>query len=865
MATRPRRRQFANQDIADKVEARAPFYEPSDTAKEANLCADWKLQIELAEQRNEKWAKRSKRIIKRYREDRPDGDTAMPRRMNILWSNVQTLQPCVYGRQPVPIAERRFLDRDDTGRVASMILERVLRYEMAFCGFHDSVTQSVLDYLLVGRGVAWLRYKPIIGPATSLTDRGDDELTDRLGMPDDEPAPDAERDAHNDSNEQTNETPEEELLSAELEVDYVHWDDFLHSKARFWKENTWVARRLYPSRKDLIDDFGEEIGKAVPLEMSPEVNRDERSSQRAENSPDSMKKAIAYEIWDKPTRKVYTVAKGFDEFLEEPRDDPLNLELFFPCPKPLFATMTNDTLEPVADYIEYQDQALEIDELTNRIQLLIKALKVAGVYDASQKQLARLLDEGHENKLIPVSSWAAFAEKGGLKSAISFLPIQEIATVLQALFDARDKIKQDLFEITGLSDIIRGQADPRETAEAVQTKGRWGSLRLQARQENVARFCRDIIAMMGEIASEHFPDETLINVSGAMYDEGIGGPEPTAPKPPDSVSPPMGIPPGGAVPGTGQPQPLNQLAARPGLSGMAAQMAGPGLQSHAMMPSPQGIGPAGGPLASGPASLGPAPGAAPPNPMAAFLQATVKYQHDMLAYQAKKQDLITKALALLRQDKLRGFRIDIETDSTISTDADEEKRGRTEFLEAMTGFLEKAFTISQAVPQAVPMLGKMILFGVRGFRTGRDLESTIEEFIDEMEKEAVKRENSPPPPNPELQAKQLEMQADQARSQAEVQKAQISAQSSAQDNQRDIAAKNLDAHIAQQQAAADMAKLRQDAQLQREEFAAKMAEMQMQMRVTIQQHAQETQRMHLEHRQHIEKILMAPKPEGKAA
>src|SRR5579872_4783660 len=153
------------------------------------MCADWKLQIELAEQRNEKWERRCKRIIKRYREERPDGDgtasgiSAGQKRMNVLWSNVQTLKPCVYGRQPVPIAERRFLDRDDTGRVGSQILERALRYEMNFCGFHDTVEQSVEDYLLVGRGVAWLRYKPIIGQASSMTDMGDDELTDQSGLP----------------------------------------------------------------------------------------------------------------------------------------------------------------------------------------------------------------------------------------------------------------------------------------------------------------------------------------------------------------------------------------------------------------------------------------------------------------------------------------------------------------------------------------------------------------------------------------------------------------------------------------------------------------------------------------------------------
>lgn len=835
MALAPRRgrpRQFANQDNSEKVDLRA------DAANLNRECTDWKLQIKLAEKRNEKWLKRAKKIVKRYRQETDDNQTAS-HRMNMLWSNVQTLEPCVYGREPVPIAERRFLDKDITGRVASQMLERAMRYEMADCGFHDSVQQCVKDYLLVGRGVAWLRYKPIIGPATSLGDLGDDELGDRMGMPGDpDETPHPEEDAHNESNAQTDEPPAEKLLSASLDIDYVHFSDFVHSPARWWKENTWVARKYYPSRKDLIDDFGEKVGKAVPLTMGPERDRDSAASARTEEGSDSLKKAVAFEIWDKSTRKVYIVADGYEDFLKEPEDDPLNLENFFPCAKPLFATMTNDTLDPVPDYIEYQDQALQIDKLTGRIDLLISALKVAGVYDSAQKELGRLLDEGHENKLIPVPNWAAFSAKGGLPTSISFLPIKEISDVLMGLTQARDKIKADMFEITGLSDIIRGQADPRETAAAVQTKGRWGSLRLQARQANVARFCRDIISMMGEIISEHFPAETLINISGAMYDEGIGGDAPVAPKEPQS---PMmghnGGPPMGAPPQTPVPTPAPPMGSQP--------VMGPSLPPHPPM------------LASGPPQL--ATGAPPPpNPMLQYQMQMLQYQHDAAVHQAKKQQLIMAAIDLLRQDKLRGFRIDIETDSTVQSDATEEKQARTEFIKATTQFMEEAFKIGQQIPEAAPMLGKMLLFGVRGFRAGRDLESSIEEFVDQMEKDAKAKIGMPPPPNPELQKQQMEMQAIEAKSQAEIAKAKIDAQSSADDNQREMASKQMDQQMAQQQMAMDSEKMKQEAAMRNAEFEMKMQEMRMQMELQAREHAQKLHLAGVQHEQSLQQLAITP-------
>ena len=232
--------------------------------------------------------------------------------------------------------------------------------------------------------------------------------------------------------------------------------------------------------------------------------------------------------------------QGLRQIPEEPRDDPLNLDKFFPCLKPLFATMTNDTLEPVSDHLEYQDQALQIDDLTNRISLLTMAQKVSGLYDAANKDLARLLDEGNENKMVPVANWAQLAAKGGLEAAVTFMPIKEIAETLEGLVAARDKVKQDMFEITGMSDIIRGQSDPRETAAAVNTKGRWGSLRLQARQAAVARFCRDIIAMMGEAIAEHYTPEMLVNISGPCMTKES---RPALEKPPKPDLPAPAVPP----------------------------------------------------------------------------------------------------------------------------------------------------------------------------------------------------------------------------------------------------------------------------------------------------------------------------------
>jgi hypothetical protein len=110
---------------------------------------------------------------------------------------------------------------------------------------------------------------------------------------------------------------------------------------------------------------------------------------------------------------------------------------------------------------------------------------VRGVYDASQPALQRLLTEGDNNTLIPVDNWMAFGEKGGLKGAIDLLPIDMLAATLNQCYQARADIKNQIYEITGLSDILRGASFASETATAQQIKGQFASLRLRAMQEDV--------------------------------------------------------------------------------------------------------------------------------------------------------------------------------------------------------------------------------------------------------------------------------------------------------------------------------------------------------------------------------------------
>lgn len=429
-----------------------------------------------------KWEGRVEKILKRYKDDRTQ--TTAQVHYNILWSNVQTLKAATFSRMPKPDVARRFKDNDPVARVAALILERALDFEITHTpDFQESLTACVYDRFLGGRGTAWIRYEPIIETDDTFISE-DEESSDQIS---------------------------EYLDIEQTPVDYVHWRDFGHQWGRTWDEVNVVWRKVYMTRKMLKERFPEEhfgnLYATIPLDSSPD-------DQRTKMTEGVAKRALVYEVWDREEKKVYWISKSMGKILDS-RDDPLQLESFFPCPKPLYATLTNESLVPVPDFTLYQDQANELDVLADRIKGLIDALKVRGMYDAATPELARLFTEGDNNTLIPVKNYAAFAEKGGIGGVVDFVDLAPIANALNMAYTGMQQVKNQIYDITGISDIIRGASVASETATAQQIKGQYATLRLKQYQDDVALFASEILRVKAQIMCQHFQPETLLKIGGA--------------------------------------------------------------------------------------------------------------------------------------------------------------------------------------------------------------------------------------------------------------------------------------------------------------------------------------------------------------
>ena len=441
-----------------------------------------------------KWENRADRIVKKYRDyDRTQNNPNA--RFNILWSNVQTITPAVFARLPRPDVSRRFRDNDPVGRVASMMLERALEFELEhYTDYKTAMSSAVFDRLIGGRGTAWVRYEP--------------HISARPGTPEDGFQVTEDIDDEDEAQMLQDENIVEEIDYECAPVDYVHWRDFGHTYARTWEEVTAVWRKVYMNRNALVERFGEDVGYQIPLDSKPEQGNSYEKSMYEVNQ------ACIYEIWDKETGKVTWLSKGLGKILDE-LDDPLELEGFFPCPKPLFASVTTDSLEPIPDFTMYQDQARELDTLADRIDGLINALKVRGVYDASNSELQRLFSEGENNTLIPVKNWQAFAEKQGMRGAVDLVDITPFAQALMTAYQAMDQVKGQIYEIMGIADIQRGQTDPNETLGAQIIKSNNAAGRLKTMQHNVVDFATKLLQLKAQIICKHFTPESIVKMSAA--------------------------------------------------------------------------------------------------------------------------------------------------------------------------------------------------------------------------------------------------------------------------------------------------------------------------------------------------------------
>lgn len=706
----------------DDDEAAAPAREPKSSR-------GWLATIAEAERAARPYHDRVDTVEKQFANLDRLASVGRDRQFQMFWANMQVLGPSIYSRPPIPVVVPRFQDRRALQRAASEVLERsaVVTFEREDV---DGAMRLVRDNLNIGaRGCLWLRYE---------TRRESDTETERV------------------------------------RIEWVHRRDFLHSPDRSWSEVGWVARGAWLTRAQMRKRFAKTSGKLYQS-AAYSARRDD------DGLDDRRRKARVWEVWSKDENRVVWVSEGCDRLLDD-GEPHLTLEGFFPCPRPAYGTLEPGTLTPVPEFAFYKDQLEEINELTGRIAVLSTAVRVRAFYPAGAGEIADALEAAIKSTsdnavFVPISNWNLVGS-GKAADMLIWLPIQQIVSAIKELIEQRRQLIDDVYQITGLSDIMRGATEASETLGAQQLKSQYGSIRIRDRQMELVRVARDATRIACEIMSENFAPATLLAMAQ------------------------IEMPTQAAIQAQAEPLLLErQTIMRAG----AQAVQSPQVAAMAQQ--------------------------APDQAQAVAQQAHARLEEiaRQLADLAR-QPTVEGLRDLLRDQRLRPFALDIETDSTITPDENAQKQRATEYVTAMGGFLAQALPQLQQFPQAAPFVAQTFKFIQGQFRVGRQMDQVVDELVDKMQ--ALAEQGSPPDPN----AAKSQADADAAKNDGQIRlvEAQTRAQESHEKSQRaamEIEERRLD--LATKVRLAD-----HEFQASQAESAAKLATMSRQSQRDDEQHQQ---------------------------
>lgn len=468
---------------------------------------DWVKELQAEHRTHDEYRKRARDVKKRYRLEEERGTS-----FNVLWANTEILQAALYSKTPQPDVRRRFKDENKVARDAAEMIERALDFSMDSYDFDGAVEPAVNDYLVPALGQVRVNYDVSFAETKNDIPVRQESDGENIRYLDDDG--NVQENVTERNGEFVAQVPAEEIAFQEVTCSTVPWDRFRWSPAKDWESVWWVGEDHFLEEEEVRDTFDIKADEVIPLSYDNVGNEVKKGAKEA-------KTAKVTEVWDARTRKHFALIQGMDRILkftagnETADDDPLKLKQFWPYPKPLFANCHSGKVIPIPDYCFYQDQAEEMDELSVRIEKLTRQLRYRGVYDGSFKQLQDIID-AIDGTFIPVENFAArFGERGqGLDSVMASLPLEELKMVIAWLIEAREQVKQTIFELTGISDIVRGSTKASETLGAQQLKGQFANMRLSKRQRGVQHFVRDILRIKAEIIAEHFEPDVLMLMTG---------------------------------------------------------------------------------------------------------------------------------------------------------------------------------------------------------------------------------------------------------------------------------------------------------------------------------------------------------------
>jgi len=674
------------------------------------------------------WVNECRAAWREYQAETTDGAYRQRQRFDcrtfpLYWSDTSVMLAALWGGSPKPVVSRRF-DRDPVARTASIALERYASYMKAESQYDRTMKDAALEFMHTNRVTARVWYQAQTVKRRRRYPVYPEESVDEMEQPttiyvDDsgDLAPEDVEILTDDAGGYYYEGGEddlEEVTDGKVISKALHFDELLHTAgARTEGDLWWKAFQVKTTRKAARERFGAIVDQ---IKVS-------KGADAEDEGDDESKMFSFWEIWDKKDRKVYWLHEQLKgQFLPDPEGgaDPYELTGFYPCPKFVTATERQDNCYPVPDYTQCGDLYENLHLLASRINAVTASIKGVSLFDSSHPELLQLMNRISDGMAIGIPDLQKLVEKGGLDALILFPPYERLAQTLQILLQAFEQTKGQIYELRGISDIIRGASDPATSASAEKIKRAAANRRFDLRRHAFDGLGRDLLEMICDLGLKVQDDETIAQICGVAY----------------------------------------------------------------MDPEDQQRWP--------------------------------------------------QALVMMRDDKSRHIRLELETDQTIALREQDEEEQASKLLNATANYLKPMIESLATQPTTAPLVFKVLEMALSKFRNGKHAEDELAQTFQQVMQALQPQEPPPPPPDykgQELQIRQFEAQVKAMEAQTKAMEAQSRAalnQTEARVRELEATLKQIDAQLKQRDQLfteqTTVEKLNMDYQTTQAELREKMVE-----------------------------------------
>ena len=461
-------------------------------------------------------------------------------RFPLWWSCLKIRQPITFARLPLPVLKDTQGD-DPIGRTACVVGERLIRGVLKTFDAFPEFSCSNDDFLVTNFGWGRWFYK--------RDENLEEEKIRVQAVQPPEPPPMMGPDGQPMPSEPLPPiyvTPSGEIIPEPLFDEFgpyiltgqkilvdneeIFFESGLYSNlyvdpdARKWSQVTRLAFEYQYSYRQFIEKFGKTALDKLAL-GDIEQHR-------------TGKPIIVFEYHDKFVKECRWFAENSEDFfqptsmstadidaqgLEEVKErqeaaaydnsDLFGLAGFFPCTEPLVINASTKEFWPTPEYFQVSDITDDIHSIVGRMILLTKAIRVRFFFDSSIAQLKSLIGETGEGGAIgiPNLEQSLMAGKGSLANLVAYFPVGEMIKGLTQMYLAFQQRMDMFYQITGISDLIRGQTNPDsdKTYGERQLEGKFALNRIEPFQRKLQEWIKNNYQLGMEMALKLFSDESL--------------------------------------------------------------------------------------------------------------------------------------------------------------------------------------------------------------------------------------------------------------------------------------------------------------------------------------------------------------------